>query len=127
MWKHIDAHANFFGSLPPMPGAIDFFWNLNNTRGYDDLLVLTACPRTNYAKAARQKIDWVHKHLDKSIHVLPVLGGKNKCLFMKRPGDILIDDFEKNILPWRYLGGLGIVHRTFEDTWEQLKEFEVGS
>jgi hypothetical protein len=121
MWRLIDAHENFFGSLPPLPGALTFCDTLYDSWGGLPI-ILTACPRTNYFKAAIQKRDWVHNHISKRLHVLPVMGGKNKCLFMKQRGDVLIDDFEKNIVPWREMGGVGIVHTSFEDTLAKLKE-----
>lgn len=116
MWKWINAHGNFFSSLPPCEGAIDFF----NSVKHLNPIILTACPKTNYAVAAVQKRAWVYKHLDPDTMVVPMLGGKNKALFMHRPGDILIDDFEKNCVSWREHGGLAIQHRDFNRTKSQV-------
>lgn len=40
---------------------------------------------------------------------------------MIAPGDILIDDMEKNITRWVEAGGVGILHVNAADTIEQLK------
>lgn len=121
MWKHIDDHENFFGNLPLMDGAMRMFkeaWILSGRMP----IILTACPRTNYERHALAKIDWVHEKIHPTAHVLPVMGGKNKTLFMHQSGDILIDDFEKNIIPWNARGGNGIVHTSIEDTINKLHE-----
>lgn len=116
LWKWINGHGNFFLNLPLCEGAIDFFKSvahLNPT-------ILTACPKSNYTIAAVQKRQWVYKHLNNDITVIPMMGGKNKCLFMHSPGDVLIDDFEKNCIPWREHGGIAIHHKNFSDTSKQI-------
>jgi len=116
LWKKINGYGKFFLELPLCPGAMDFFETIRARNP----IVLTACPKTNYQVAAIQKREWVREHLGTDIQVLPVLGGKNKVLFMHKKGDILIDDFEKNCIPWREHGGEAIVHRNFEYTRKQL-------
>lgn len=122
LWKWINSHGNFFLNLPLCEGAIDFFKRIEHLKP----TILTACPKSNYVTAAIQKRQWVYKHLSKDITVIPMLGGKNKCLFMHSPGDILIDDFEKNCIPWREHGGIAIQHKNFVDTNKQIANiFEV--
>lgn len=116
MWERINAHPSYFLDMPVCEGAKYFFHSVEDF----DPIILTACPRTNYAHVARQKRQWVRKHLSGEILVLPVLGGHNKPLFMHRAGDILIDDFEKNIEAWEKAGGLGILHRDFDSTMKAL-------
>lgn len=116
LWKWINNHGNFFRNLPLCEGAIDFF---NIVRPFNPT-ILTACPKTNYAVAAVQKRQWVYEHLSKDLTVIPMLGGKNKCLFMHSPGDVLIDDFEKNCIPWQEHGGIAIHHKNFKETIAQL-------
>lgn len=117
LWKWINAHGNFFSNLPPCEGAVDFFNNIKTL----NVSILTACPKTNYTVAAVQKRSWVYKHLSPDVTVIPMLGGKNKCLFMHSPGDLLIDDFEKNCVAWREHGGVAIQHKNFVDTTKQLE------
>jgi 5'-nucleotidase len=112
MWVTINAHPSYFRDMPPCAGAKAFF----DAISWLDPIILTACPKTNYANAARQKRAWVREHLSTTCMVLPVMGGRNKPLFMHAPGDILIDDFERNILAWQDEGGRGIQHVDFQTT-----------
>ena len=112
MWAKINAHPSYFEDMPLCPGAADFFAEIRHLKP----IILTACPRTNYAHVAGQKRRWVHKHLGKELTVLPVMGGHNKHLFMHAPGDILIDDYDKNCAPWRKSGGFAILHTSFDAT-----------
>ena len=119
LWKWINSHGNFFLNLPLCEGAIEFFKRVEHLNP----TILTACPKSNYTTAAMQKRQWVYKNLSKDITVIPMMGGKNKCLFMHSPGDILIDDFEKNCIPWREHGGIAIHHKNFADTNKQIANF----
>jgi hypothetical protein len=117
MWKAINAHEDFFGSLPLMKNAEKFLMQAHETPFFDALFILTACPKTNYFVAAIQKKNfYLRKFPELELHVLPMQGGKNKGLFMQSPGDILIDDFKSNIKHWRNLGGYGVVHKNFYET-----------
>lgn len=117
MWEMIHSHPTFFRDLPLIEGAGQFFKFL--TLLFPDVTILTACPKSNYKEVALQKRQWVYEHLG-DYAVLPVLGGKNKSLFMHKPGDILIDDFPKNIKSWIEVGGYGIYHENFDSTTYQL-------
>ena len=114
MWRHINSIDHFFRELPPMEGA-DYLYRELSRYGME-VIALTGCPRNYYQRAALQKREWAREHIDPNMFVLPVVGGKNKFLFMHNPGDILIDDFDKNLKPWREYGGVGILHRNVEDT-----------
>ncbi|MGO4171601.1 5' nucleotidase, NT5C type [Bosea sp. TAF32] len=116
MWTVINAHPSYFRDMPTCPGAIEFFREIQHL----DPIVLAACPRTNYQHVARQKREWVREHLSTEIMVLPVMGGRNKPLFMHAPKDVLIDDFAKNINAWRDAGGVGILHVDFNQTRQVL-------
>ena len=114
MWGHINSHASFFRDLPPMLGAIDFFRSIEHL----EPVILTACPKSNYAHVARQKRAWVRAHLSQTCLVLPVLGGRHKPLFMHQTGDILIDDWGKNCVAWTEAGGVAIKH---EGDWDRTR------
>lgn len=120
MWKNINAHGQFFANLPLIPGTLEFIKNFQLTH---DVVILTACPKSDYQRAALQKKAYFKAHVDPNLIVLPVLGGKNKFLFMQKPGDVLIDDFDKNIVPWNEAGGFGIVHKNWNDTTEILEKY----
>lgn len=107
LWQHVNGHPSFFRDLPPMQGALEFFRSIEHLQP----VILTACPKSNYTVAARQKRAWVREHLSATCLVLPVLGGVNKPLFMHQAGDVLIDDWGKNCLAWTAAGGVAIQHR----------------
>lgn len=107
MWMHINGHPTFFRDLPPMAGAIEFFRSVERLKP----VILTACPKTNYAHVAAQKRAWVREHLSATCWVLPVMGGTNKPLFMHNAGDILVDDYARNCQAWEAAGGVAIQHR----------------
>jgi Zn finger protein HypA/HybF involved in hydrogenase expression len=114
MWGHINSHASFFRDLPPMAGAIEFFRSIEHLSP----VILTACPKSNYAHVAAQKRAWVREHLSQTCLVLPVMGGRHKPLFMHQPGDVLIDDWGKNCAAWTEAGGVAIKH---ESDWDQTR------
>lgn len=116
LWDLIKKNGTFFRDLPACPGAPEFFEKIRALKP----IILTACPKTDYQSAAQQKREWVREHLGSDVMVIPMLGGKNKALFMHQPGDILIDDFEKNIKSWQEHGGIGVLHKNFDRTCSQL-------
>lgn len=118
MWDHIFSIPMFFRNLPPCPGALEFFKDVKHL----DPIILTACPKADYRNAAINKRDWVREHLSSDIMVLPVMGGKNKALFMHAKGDVLVDDFASNIKHWNNHGGCGIVHKHFPATLRELED-----
>jgi 5'-nucleotidase len=125
MWKKINSYPDFYANLPPMTGGPSLFDKLYWDWEYD-VTILTACPRSNYRNAAIQKRNWVRNHLSTDVTVIPMLGGVNKALFMHEPGDILIDDMEKNCRAWEELGGKAILHRSTDSTVAILEEILDG-
>lgn len=112
MWAQINSHPSYFRDMPVCQGAVEFFRSVEALNP----IILTACPKSNYAHAARQKREWVREHLGTNVTVLPVMGGSNKPLFMHAKGDILIDDFDRNTIAWVKAGGTAILHRSFAQT-----------
>lgn len=116
MWGHINGHPTFFLDLPPCPGALEFYHDIRHLQP----VVLTACNASNYVNVARQKREWVRRHLGRDVTVLPVSGGVHKPLFMHARGDILIDDFRRNTEAWEMAGGRAILHRSWGVTRSAL-------
>lgn len=112
MWGMINSIPDYFLSMPMMEGATKFFKEIEK---YNPI-ILTACPRSNYQAAAIQKRQWVRNNLSEDIMILPVMGGKNKAMFINQVGDILIDDFVENCDSWNLHGGFAIHHKNFNDT-----------
>lgn len=117
MWRMIHTHPSYFLDMPLCEGAVDFFNDIFHLRP----VILTACPRSDYARVAAQKRAWVRKYLSTEVLMLPVMGGANKPLFMHAAGDILIDDHKRNTRVWAEAGGVAILHRDFPTTLTELE------
>lgn len=109
-WSRLDKVENLFLSIKPIPGAVEFFKEINK-RASIPVRILTALPRlTNkLITAPNDKRAWVAKYLCPSIQVICTdgwLDKKNYC----EPKDILVDDMLRNIEEWRKVGGTGIHH-----------------
>lgn len=123
LWGKINSSPDFFRTMPAFPDARRFFDNVVNLLFWGShtplhasnvtasLAILTACPKSNYAHVANQKRGWVREHLADWVTVLPAAGGTSKPLFMHAPGDILVDDFERNTTAWETAGGRAILHK----------------
>ncbi|MFG1401987.1 5' nucleotidase, NT5C type [Xanthobacter sediminis] len=117
MWERINSHPSYFRDMPLMSGALEFFREIEHLAP----VILTACPKSAYAHTAKQKRAWVREHLGEDVVVLPVMGGRNKPLFMHQVGDILIDDFRRNTEAWEASGGRAILHRSYPETVALLR------
>ncbi len=119
MWEIINAWPDFFRQLPVMDGAKNFFAHVEELQP----IILTACPRSNYKAVADQKREWIREHISTEILICPVMGGVNKPLFMNAPGDVLVDDHERNCRVWREANGIAIQHQytDFDATLFALK------
>ena len=108
MWEMIEGHVSYFEALDLMPDALVMFDAL---RCFSPT-ILTACPSLGFDKACAGKRAWVARHLGEEIPVITVRGGRNKPLHMTAPGDILVDDWPRNIAAWEAAGGRGILFRS---------------
>lgn len=118
MWQLVHGHGSFFRTMPLFPGAKDFFDTLVG-KGFDPI-VLTAASKNHYHDMAVQKRAAVREHLSEECLILPVWGSSSKTLFMHGPGDVLIDDYSKNIKRWNDAGGTGIFHTDFTTSMLKL-------
>lgn len=107
MWQYVTDHPNYFACLSLMPGAKETFDKLQK---YNPI-ILTGAPKSCFDKAAQNKVEWVKKHLSTTIEIIVVMGGRRKPEHMRNPGDVLLDDWEKNINWWNDAGGEGILYR----------------
>ena len=64
------------------------------------------------------KIEWVKRHLGENVHVIV---SSDKSAFADG-ASVLIDDQDKNILPWVAAGGIAIKHSSTDDTINRLEE-----
>jgi hypothetical protein len=115
MWDTLNAIPDFFANLPMIEGFAEFYEWIRPLGPF----ILTACPNSNYVSVAMQKKHWRTKNIPGRPMVLPVVGGKNKGLFMHNVGDILVDDYGRNIRAWEEFGGVGIKHEGTD--WVETK------
>lgn len=114
-WALVRRTEGFYSNLPPMPdfellwaGLIPF-----------SPIILTGVP-SSVAEAAENKRAWVRKHIgpDQPMIACP---SKDKSLHMRRPGDVLIDDWEKYRSLWIGRGGRWITHVSAEASLLELE------
>ncbi len=123
MWKAIAEHPDFFNALEPMPGALELFARvraLTQTLYQRDPIILTACPKSMFDRASFDKKTWYARHLP-GIEVITMQGGARKGAYMRAKGDILIDDWPKNIEAWNALGGRGVVFQNHQQAFEEVQ------
>lgn len=104
-WNLIYKTPDFYATLPLMPGAREL-WDVVQGR---NPTVLTGCPTAGRAQAETAKRFWWAENFGKDVKVI-TCARKDKPLHMINPGDLLLDDHQKNIDPWVAAGGVGILY-----------------
>jgi len=117
LWQNINSHDEFFLTVSLMPDAHKLWKKLQPYHP----IVLTGCPKSNFERAAKQKIIWIKRHFGPSVPVIPCLS-RDKQNYLKHAGDILIDDRSSNIRRWVKAGGVGIQHHNAATTIEKLQQ-----
>lgn len=116
MWKIISNNIAHWEQLPAMPGALQLWAYI----AHREPTILSGCPSNGMKQAAAGKTIWKDRELGAHVPIITCLS-RYKGKHIKEPGDILIDDMEKNIKRWEEAGGVGILHTSAEDTIMQLK------
>jgi len=102
-WSKVRAISGFYSSLPPMPD-FDVLWKA--IVPYQPT-ILTGVP-SEVPEAAENKREWATKYVGPHVDII-TCKSREKCLHGK-PGDILIDDWEKYKHLWISMGGVWITH-----------------
>ena len=123
VWYKLATNSRLYRDLIKTPYADELVFQCSiiaKQQGYE-LKFLTAVPKGNDVPwAFYDKVLWAQKYFPG----IPVMFGpfsKDKYVHCQ-PGDILIDDRTSNIEEWRVAGGLGILHKDFNDTLAQLSK-----
>jgi len=115
------SNRGLFRNLPIMPGMLKLI-NYIKESGID-WEILTASGSLNRTVVTNDKIYWIRKHVDPKVIITATIKGEDKAAFA-RPNHVLIDDRKSNIKAWTQAGGIGVLHRTAEDTINQLKSYK---
>lgn len=98
-WKALSEIPHLYATLAVLPDAHRLYGTLAHLGSQLSILTATPLPTGRLVTAAADKRLWVAKNISASLQVHTVSGGENKHLFAA-PGDILIDDSERNIRAW---------------------------
>ena len=125
MWNLVKEAGHFYDMLEFMPGAEELFDTVYGKYG-DKCEILSGIPkaRRGIDSAADDKTNWIRRLLSKDIK-MNLVYRRDKVGFCHGEGDILIDDYEKNIKEWNENGGTGILHTGAEETLNKLKELGI--
>lgn len=110
----------YFEHLDPMPDlqlGLDFLSKLDI-----HIYILTSVAREEYIHIlSSQKRKWLKEY---NIHYNPVFvpGKRMKCYYSK-PNRVLIDDTKSNTDQWIEHHGIGIHHKSWEETIKELNRY----
>ncbi|WP_333571380.1 hypothetical protein [Sphingomonas sp.] len=111
-WKRLEAHRDFYGSLPLMPDAMRLFDAVHHLNP----IILTGLPRGTWA--APQKIRWAAEHFPGTRIITCLAVDKRNHA---RTGDILVDDTLKYQALWQEAGGIFVHHQDAQATIDLLR------
>lgn len=113
MWGRIHRTRGFWSNLVLLPGA-DRLWAHCEPYGPVFLTGILTGDRT----CAPGKVEWVRRHFRTDRVICCMAKDKPKH---GMPGDVLVDDRERNLEAWEAMGGRGVLHRSVEGTIEALR------
>jgi len=105
-WKNIYRMPDFYDNLPLMPGAEEYWAMIEGL----DPTVLTGAPTAGHEAACAAKRRAIARHFGAHVPVITCYS-RDKPLHMKNPGDVILDDQQKNVDKWIASGGVGILYR----------------
>lgn len=118
-WELVRAYPNFYSGLPPMRDMHELWDYVSRFRPAP--VILTGIPR-NVPEAASNKIACVRKHLG---NVEVRCCRSSEKFLHARPGDLLIDDWEKYRRLWEGVRGRWITHKSARDSIEKMNALGI--
>ena len=106
-----------FRNLKPLPDAWKLVDYCMNSGIHTE--ILTAAGTVNRTLVVKDKIDWIRRYVHPHWIVIPTFSGSQKAAFAHKKA-VLIDDRQRNIDYWVEAGGIGILHKTADETIKQL-------
>ena len=120
-----DVGITFWSDMPYFPGAKELWSYISK---YNPIIL--SSPST-FKYAQKGKLLWIKKHLNPEPQdiIFKQTGAKHEIL-SNMPKEqiskcILIDDFYKNIAPWKEMGAIGITHKSVDKTISILQKFRL--
>lgn len=126
LWAAIEAYGKvkFFSGLPWMDGGKEL-WNFV-TQNFLHIKILSALGKSDKTnkQSTQGKTAWLRHHLP-NLHSddIILVENKHRKRHYSKPGDIIIDDTPVVIQEWDKKGGIGILHRTAQETINHLKRY----
>ena len=117
MWNLLRPFETLFWTDMPWIEGGKELWEY--ARSNFDVTILSAIPNLSRSiHVIPGKEAWVKRELGDVPLIL--CKRKDKASY-SAPGVILVDDYERNINDWNELGGIGVLHKTHEDSINQLQ------
>jgi len=120
-----DIGLDFWSKMPLFPGALQLWSFISKYQP-----IILSSPST--FKFAKQGKDiWIANNLKPSPSeiIYKQTGHKEEAIQGLPEAEIkksiLIDDYYRNLVPWKAIGGIGITHRSAEQTINILKKFRL--
>jgi len=120
-----DVGLDFWAKMPLFPGALELWSYISKYQP----IILSSPSTFKYAKQGKNI--WIANNLKPapSEILYKQTGHKEEAIQGLPEADIkksiLIDDYYRNLAPWKEIGGIGITHRSTEQTINILKKFRL--
>jgi Zn-dependent peptidase ImmA (M78 family) len=120
-----EAGVQFWSKMPWMPGGKELWAKISP---YNPAILTSP---GNFKFAIEGKKIWIKENLSpQPKSVFFAKAGNKHLVISDKPeseikNSILIDDYFPNLAPWKQLGGIGIMHKSFEGTNSILNKFNL--
>ena len=117
MWDNIRSRPNFYRELPIIPDALELWQGTAHLNP----IVLTGVPFAEVPDAAPQKRAWLREHLGENVPLICCRSRDKR--HHGKPGDVLVDDWDRYRQLWIDMGGVFVIHTSAKDSLAQLQRF----
>jgi hypothetical protein len=120
-----DIGVTFWSKMPLFPGALDLWSYISQ---YNPIILSSP---SSFKYAEKGKLIWIKENLrpGPSNIIFKQTGHKEDAISNLPESEIkksiLIDDYYRNIMPWKAIGAIGIVHKSAENTINILQKFRL--